>query len=158
MEEKENFIIPESALRAANVKIAVIPDKEWPEGKECPTQFNSVTNEIEVRESFAQGTDPEKWLVHETVHFLTHQEEKPQYADEKHPYPTNEVEQFAYTTQFYHLVKNGVSIEDIMNDPQFETLKGSFERHFEVLQSYFNDAINKLEIERQLADDCGLTM
>jgi len=142
--DKQVTIIPDHLLSLAKQpEIVVIPDNDqaWAYGEKTdPTQFCPSTSTIQVKESFDLKNDPEKWMVHERVHAMLHALGVDQYANKENPYPTNTVEQWAFKTQFFHLIKEGVSIEQIKTDPKFETLKKSFQHSPEVLVSYFHEA------------------
>jgi hypothetical protein len=152
MNKKTDRVVPEHILSAfgQTVKVAVIPDDDemW-DGKKDPTQFNSALNRIEVKASYDMKNDPEKWIVHEITHAVMFSKGVSNYADPKHQYPTNEIEQWAYTTQFYHFAKDSIDLKEIMTDPKYNNLKQSFERHPEVLNSYFNNAVGELTRRRE---------
>jgi hypothetical protein len=137
--------------REDNIRIIIIPDNDemaWAGGaKTDPTQFSEDLNAIEIKSSFNYKNDPEKWMVHEVTHALASRKDFlykdgiSNYADNEHPYPTNEIEQYAYKTQFSKLIQNGVDIETIMTDPKFKTLKIHFEHSPEVMNKYYTEAL-----------------
>jgi len=151
MNKQQVTIISDNVLFGGKQpKIVVIPDNDevWAYGeKEDPTQFSPDKNVIQVKSSFDMK-DMNKWLIHERVHALHFSKGIEQYADDKNPYPTNTVEQAAYKTQLFHLIREGVDIEKIKTDPIYETLNKKFQRFPQIMQSYYDEAM--MEWNRQI--------
>ena len=144
MKKFSNVIIPDEELFAdTGTRIVVVPDEVFC-GKEDPTQFSPNENTIMVKASFDMQNDPNKWLIHERAHAVLNAKGVNQYCDDEHPYPTNEVEVAAYSTQLFHLIKAGVTAEMIRTDPQYNDLKVRFKR-YPIMQTYFDTALAELE-------------
>jgi len=100
-------------------------------GKLCPTQYNSETKEVEVDPSYGLSNgDPCEWIYHEYVHHyveenVRHYNKEQDNAD----YPTNQIENAAYPSQFVRLMQKKVTLYDIFTDPKYDTLKFCFQRY-----------------------------
>ena len=61
------------------------------------------------------------------------------------PYPTQALEQVAYTTQFYYLIKDGRTLDEIKQLGEFPDF---FTIHKDILEKYFNYAKKKYDEEQ----------
>lgn len=105
--------------------------KKLPEGKLCPTQYNSETKRVEVDPSYGLNNgDPCEWIYHEYVHHYVetncrHYKKEEDTAE----YPTNQIEKTAYTSQFVRLQEKLITLEKIFTDDKYKTLKDNFLRY-----------------------------
>lgn len=121
--------------------IAICPEKF--EGKNDPTQYNSETDTIEVKDKFYVENDNEGWMVHEMAHADCFHNG---IVDDKKPYPFNNIERIAYGAQFKWLKDTGKAktIEDLKDPSKFPTMSLKFTNYDgeynDILTEYWNEA------------------
>ncbi len=135
--QKKNIeIISDEELNNIDVKIIKIDYKDgtWDIKN---TQFNTKTRCIEVAPSYDIEKDLNKDIIHEKCHAILTAKGYSNSSDKFHPYPSNPLEQIAYTTQIYHLLRAGNTPDDIKNNSE---LKYYFEKHPKELNRYLTRA------------------
>ncbi len=145
----DNTILTQQQLEQANPKIVQYPKHPaWiDEGVKKNSEYNDKTNTIYVHPSYDIKKDISKNIIHEKCHaYLT------QIAGlttdtfmSLQPYPTQALEQVAYTTQFYYLIKDGRTLDEIKQLGEFPDF---FTRHKKILEKYFNYAKKKYDEEQ----------
>ena len=142
-QKQKNFIeiISDKELSTVNVPIVKIDYKDgsW---NNKNTQFNAKIRQIEVSPSYDIEKDLNKDIIHEKCHAILTARGYSNSADKFHPYPTNPLEQIAYTTQFYHLLRAGNTPDEIKNNEELSLL---FKEHPKALNKYLNRAIEEYE-------------
>ena len=96
------------------------------DGKIDPTQYDKDTNTIIVKSDYDIKNDPEGWMQHEKMHHLLNLKNV---KDDGKIYPKNNIEKFAYISQFKLLKKRGHSLKDITNIKKFPTLATKFSKY-----------------------------
>jgi hypothetical protein len=137
-----------------NLPIKKVDDSLF-EGKSDPTQYDYQTNTILVKSSYDVETDPEGWIVHESIHHKLKD-----VKDDGKPYPTNNIEKEAYMAQFKVLSERGHFLYEIKDVNIFPTLSLKFkneeyvktlEKYWRWAKKYFND---KDALKFLLEDGC----
>ena len=142
-QKQKNFIeiISDEELSTVNVPIVKIDYKDgtWDNKN---TQFNAKIRQIEVTPSYDIEKDLNKDIVHEKCHAILTARGYSNLPDKLHPYPSNPLEQIAYTTQMYHLLRAGKTPDEIKNN---EELSLMFKKHPKELNKYLDRAIEEYQ-------------
>ena len=108
------------------------------------SEYDARTNTIHVRPSYDIEKDITRNIIHEKCHaYLTQVAKLGQYGIMR-KYPENTLEQVAYTTQFYYLIKDGYTLDEVKKLGEFLDF---FKRHEEILTKYWNYAQKKYDEE-----------
>lgn len=112
-----------------DVIVSIMPDELWVKGEQ-PSESIAEKQLILIKKSYfekKENPDEIAWLCHELAHcqYFLNSKSPEKYKEDitnfafkdlktKYNYPNNLVEQFAFTTQFRFLKKQGKSKEDIL--------------------------------------------
>lgn len=94
--------------------INIVTSNKWPEGKADPTEFDTDTGKINVRDNYDPSVDSAGWMRHEVIHWLAYHFGIITGASEAVPYPCNVVERYAYSFQFDYMRARGYSFEETL--------------------------------------------
>jgi hypothetical protein len=107
MKNSNSFVIADELLYG--VCIDIVPLENWPAGKDDPTQYDAEKNQIQYDpKRISLDNDPAKYFVHERAHAVKKDD------DTQEDYPTNRVEHYAFVTQFYQLIRAGVTLQQAL--------------------------------------------
>ena len=109
------------------------------------SEYDDITNTIHVRPGYNIEEDMTANIIHEKCHAYLTQIAGLNQKYINRPYPENTLEQVAYTTQFYHLIKRGYSLDEVKKLGEFP---GFFKDHNDILTQYFKYAQEKYNQER----------
>ena len=109
------------------------------------SEYSAKTNTIHVRPGYDIERDFTRNIVHEKSHAYMSQIAKVNWKRSLRRYPEGVLEQVAYTTQFYYLIKDGYTLDDVKKMGEWPVF---FKRHGEVLTKYFNYAQKKYNEEQ----------
>ena len=138
-------IITDEELKNLDVSIVKIDYRDGTWDRKS-TQFNNIERIIEVSPNYDIEKDLNKNIIHEKCHAILTKEGYANKADILHPYPSNPLEQIAYTTQFYHLLRAGSTPSEIKENSE---LKFYFQKHPKELNLYLDRAIEEYSKDLQ---------
>lgn len=145
----DNAILTPAQLEEAHIKIVQDPSRStWLDPKVSKnSEYEEETKTIHVRPSYDINKDITRNIIHEKCHaYLTQIAKLNQHGIHRN-YPENTLEQVAYTTQFYYLIKDGYTLDEIKKLGEFPDF---FKRHNDILTKYLNYAKKKYDEEQKL--------
>lgn len=113
--------------------IVIIPQEEWSEGKDDPTEYSYDKHIIKVRSDYNWKTDPAGWIVHERVHKKLDEQG---FKDDGKPYPENAVEHQAYVEQFKSLKQKGTELKTVIS-----LMPQKFDYFPDIMNKYWEEAV-----------------
>ena len=145
----DNAILTLQQLEEAHPKIVQDPNHPtWNDPLVTKnSEYDAKTNTIHIRPGYDIENDPTYNVIHEKCHAYLTQIAKlnTKTLMSLQPYPTQALEQVAYTTEFYYWIKDGHSLEELKATEEFSYF---FKKYGDVLTKYYDYAQKKYNEEQ----------